>query len=132
MGDEYHGVNDQFDLMNSGPPHFGPLHRAECPALINPYYRVEKYHWAGFEELRTDQSGFEIAYDYDNPTYVKIASVLDSNLYFILENRRRTGFNMYTPNGPLVVGCGTISKSNRSTCTLRMVLKIPASKEDGC
>lgn len=89
-----------FSVMRGGGATNGPNRRGACPAMINPYYRVEKYEWAASIEVVQDTSDFNVAYDYDDPNYYKITSILDSSKYFYVENRRRTGFDQYTPNNP--------------------------------
>lgn len=100
MPDEYEGVKDFFDLMNFGPQN-GPRIVGECPAMIAPYYRIEKYQWAEAIEITAgDTTDLIIDYNYQNPPYYKVASVVDTTKYFILENRGREGFDMYTPLSP--------------------------------
>jgi len=54
MPDEYLANYDYFDLMNvgdkNGPFEESPL-SGQCPSTINPFYRINKYHWASTIEI---------------------------------------------------------------------------------
>jgi len=103
MPDEYLANFDYFDLMNVGNKN-GPSEQSrfsgECPALINPFYRINRYNWSSTIEIENDTTNYLVEYNYQNPNYYKIVSPVDTNKYFYVENRRRTGFDEYTPNNP--------------------------------
>ncbi len=68
--------------------------------MINPFYRVEKHHWSKFVDITQDTLGLTLSYDFDHPIFLRVTSPFDGSYYFILENRRRSRFDAYTPNSP--------------------------------
>lgn len=93
------GTGDWFDLMSLAA-YNGRGNRGGCPALINPYYRIEKYEWTEAIEIAMDTMNLSIVYDYDNPNYYQITTISDTTKYFYIENRRRKSFDLYTPWDP--------------------------------
>ena len=78
----------------------GPLSKGECPATLSPYYRIDR-NWVIPDTLTTDKENFIVEYDYYNPKYYRINPV-DATYgeHFILENKKRTGFDLYIPGDP--------------------------------
>ncbi|TVL98181.1 MAG: hypothetical protein CV087_21610 [Candidatus Brocadia sp. WS118] len=110
--DEYKG-NSNFDswhwsLMSRGgyngneadPAISGPLPLdMACPAVFSPYY---KFLWEWVDPIylsNPSYTDFEIIYNYDNPLYYRI-DIIDSDEFFVLENRLKDNFDLYTPVEP--------------------------------
>ena len=88
-----------FCLMGFGI-YNGPLSKGECPATLSAYYRIDK-NWVTPTLLSTDLNNFVVEYDYNNPKYYRINPVdATNNEHFILENKKRTGFDLYIPGDP--------------------------------
>jgi len=85
-----------WNLMGFGG--MGPGYDAACPAGFCPYSRIEKLHFAEYDTIYSDTT-LTLHYDYQNPKYYLIQSRL-SNDYYVIENRLREGFDLYTPNDP--------------------------------
>ena len=78
----------------------GPLSKGECPATLSSYYRIDK-NWVTPTLLPTDTTNFIVEYNYNNPKYYRINPVNTTNgEHFILENKKRTGFDLYIPGDP--------------------------------
>lgn len=102
LPDEYHlyllPFGDWFDLMSLGSWN-GPNRKGECPSLISPYYRL-KNNWSNAIEINSDTLNLAVSYNYMYPEYYKINTLFDDDKFFLIENRRREGFDEYTPNRP--------------------------------
>jgi len=99
--DEYEGQikTYTFDIMDHGGLN-GPNDKGACPSGFNPYNRI-RWEWINPVTLNeTNYIDLEILYDYNFPKYYKINSYKDPTEYFIIENRLRVGFDLYTPNQP--------------------------------
>ncbi|MBL7074542.1 right-handed parallel beta-helix repeat-containing protein [candidate division KSB1 bacterium] len=83
-----------FNLMGYGGN--GPDYREACPSGFCPYARVEKLNYVEYDTIQTDTT-LIISYNYDNPKYYLI-KVPSSSQRFVLENRLREGFDLWTPN----------------------------------
>lgn len=95
------GLRDiyNFCLMGFGI-YNGLLSKGECPATLSPYYRIDK-NWIIPDTLTTDEENFLVEYDYYNPKYYRLNPVNATNgEHFILENKKRTGFDLYIPGDP--------------------------------
>ncbi|MDP2366509.1 MAG: hypothetical protein Q8M94_22370, partial [Ignavibacteria bacterium] len=111
--DEYYNERPLDDPLSSGYPtdiynfclmgfgiYNGPLSKGECPATLSAYYRIDK-NWVTPTVLTTDSNNFVVEYDYYNPKYYRINPVNATNdEHFILENKKRTGFDLYIPGNP--------------------------------
>ena len=79
----------------------GPLSKGECPATLSPYYRIDK-KWIIPDTLTTDKENFIVESDYNNPKYYRINPVnATDGEHFILENKKRIGFDLYIPGDPI-------------------------------
>lgn len=99
--DEYDGnlLGWNFDLMSYGFAN-GPERKGECPSGITPFYRVE-WGWVNVTYLNENSyTDFLIVYNYLNPVYYRLDNPYDETEYFLIENRLREGFDIYTPNDP--------------------------------
>lgn len=78
----------------------GPLSKGECPATLSAYYRIDK-NWVTPTVIPSDTTNFIVEYNYNNPNYYRINPVDATNdEHFILENKKRTGFDLYIPGDP--------------------------------
>ena len=96
--DEYLG-NPDFDpkrycLMSIGN-YNGPLDHGACPAPFSPYYRIE-FGWVTPEIIVPNVTNKIIEFGDPDPN-LYVVNIPNSNEYFILETRRGTGFDQYTP-----------------------------------
>ena len=94
--DEYLGDFDPryYSLMSYGLDN-GPLLHGSCPAPLSPYYRIE-YGWVNPITILPDVTSYPIYYGYPMPKFYKV-NIPASDEYFVLETRRGTGFDQYTP-----------------------------------
>lgn len=99
--DEYEGiVNPSFWSLMSYGDRNGPNINESCPAGFSPYYRIF-WDWVNVTYLnRPNYTNYVFNYNYDNPNYYRIDVPHDPTEYFILENRLREGFDLWTPNDP--------------------------------
>lgn len=97
--DEYEGDPSidpgRYELMSDGT-YNGPLGHCSCPASLSPYYRI-KYGWVTPTVITPEVASYSINYGSPTPNFYKI-NIPCSDEYFILETRRGTGFDQYTPN----------------------------------
>lgn len=78
----------------------GPLNKGECPATLSTYYRIDK-EWVTPIVLATDLENFIVEGDYYNPKFYRIDPINATNdEHFILENKKRIGFDLYIPGNP--------------------------------
>jgi len=91
----------KYDLMAYGL-YNGPQSKGECPASIDPYYRVSS-GWVQPITIGRDTVSVVSKYNYNTPTYYRIEP-FDRNVsldeHYIIETRRRTGFDAYVPTPP--------------------------------
>ncbi|MBU0560348.1 MAG: hypothetical protein KKG93_12355, partial [Bacteroidetes bacterium] len=96
----------QWSLMSTGS-HNGP-NFGSCPAGIAPHYKID-WEWVNVSsEITSATSDYSIAYNYDNPVYVKVP-IPGSSEYFLLENRLKDSFDKHTPK---VYGSGTVDPND--------------------
>ena len=102
--DEYNGTFNpgEWDLMAqgmyNGPDYYNTgAYRGSCPAPFDPAYRI-MYGWISTRLLTppTPPPSFIIEYDPDYPIFYKV-EIPASDEYFIIERRRKNGFDRYTP-----------------------------------
>jgi M6 family metalloprotease-like protein len=88
-----------FCLMGFGI-YNGPLSKGECPATLSPYYRINK-NWVTPIVLTNDTSNLIVEYNYADPKFYRINPLYATNdEHFILEDKCRTGFDLYIPGIP--------------------------------
>ena len=79
----------------------GPLSKGECPATLSAYNRIDK-KWVTPTVIPSDTTNFIVEYNYNSPKYYRINPVEATNCeHFILENKKRTGFDLYIPGDPV-------------------------------
>jgi len=80
-----------------GTPAQGPNNpNGACPCSFSPRARVEYFGWVEADTISRDTT-LTITYDNENPEYYLIETSFNDE-YFVLENRLREGFDLYTPN----------------------------------
>ena len=78
----------------------GPLSKGECPATLSPYWRIDKT-WVSPILIPNDTSDFIVEYNYAEPKLYRINPLNSlNNEHFILEDKCRTGFDLYIPGDP--------------------------------
>ncbi len=92
----HYGASMYWNLM--GYSANGPSYEGACPSGFCPYDRAIKLGWVTMDTIQSDVT-ITITYDYQNPMYYWIASPTSSYDY-IIENRLRAGFDLWTPNPP--------------------------------
>jgi len=98
LSDQYYGVDPrEYELMSYGTDN-GPNRKGECPAPISAIYKHIKGFYGELYNIALGTSNYNIYYG--SPTSNKLykVSIPNSNEYFILECRRRQGFDRYTPD----------------------------------
>jgi len=97
--DEYEGdpnINPEYYSLMSTGSYNGPSLHGSCPAPFSPYYRIE-YGWVNPITILPDVTSKPIYYGYPMPKFYKV-NIPASDEYFVLETRRGTGFDKYTPS----------------------------------
>lgn len=103
--DEYKGEYPQADprrwcLMSYGlycggtPTANGDDGKGSCPAHFSPAYRI-RFNWVA-PVILEPQEDFVVQYNYSSPIFYKI-NIPGSSEYFIIERRRKDGFDFFTP-----------------------------------
>lgn len=101
--DEYEGGDPQDDpqkwsLMAYGVYNGGDntsnKRNGSCPAHLSPAYRI-MFNWVTPVVLET-QENIVIQYNYSQPYFYKI-NILGSSEYFLIERRKKEGFDLFTP-----------------------------------
>ncbi|MBU0558485.1 MAG: hypothetical protein KKG93_02710, partial [Bacteroidetes bacterium] len=109
--DEYKGANDEpglnpmaWSLMATGAQN-GPLGyngHYQCPAPFAPPYRIE-LGWTNSIDISSDVINQNIIYNKTNPNFYKV-DIPNSDEYFILEERKKDDFDLYTPTYSTTIG----------------------------
>ncbi|GAB4372788.1 MAG: hypothetical protein Kow0042_16280 [Calditrichia bacterium] len=99
--DEYGGsANPVYWSVMAWGSSNGPAYHSACPSGFSPFYRI---HWDWVNAAYLNAPGYQnlvFEYDYSNPQYYRIDVPDNISEYFILENRLREGFDLWTPNDP--------------------------------
>lgn len=101
--DEYKGSENPYKwaVMANGNRN-GPLERGACPAGFSPFYRT-LWEWVEVTHLNApNYQDFVFEYNYSSPNYYRIDVLDDPTEYFLIENRLREGFDLWTPNNPTI------------------------------
>ena len=100
-GDEYYGEVDPhfWSLMaqglRNGPMYENQVYKGNCPAPFSPAYRI-KFNWVGPQLVQTPVNNISIEYSDTYPIFYKV-DIPASDEYFIIERRKKDGFDFYTP-----------------------------------
>jgi len=103
----YHnqGVPSYWNLM--GYSSMGPNYEGACPSSLSPYQRGVRLGLVPVDTISAD-TVLTIHYDYENPRFY-LTSVPNTNNYYLLENRLREGFDLWTPHDPSYVSTDPVS-----------------------
>jgi M6 family metalloprotease-like protein len=100
--DEYYGEVDPhfWSLMSQGlrnGPNYGTNIglKGNCPAPFSPAYRI-KFNWIVPQLVQAPVSNLIVEYSDTYPIFYKV-DIPASDEYFIIERRRKNGFDRYTP-----------------------------------
>jgi tetratricopeptide (TPR) repeat protein len=101
--DEYNSVTQEpdhfYDVMNLGN-YDGDSYNGSCPASHNPANKL-RWQWVSATHLTNQEyQNLELTYNYAQPNYFVIDIPDDPTEYYILENRLRNKFDLFTPNDP--------------------------------
>jgi M6 family metalloprotease-like protein len=109
LEDQYNlhgGIYDpeSYSLMSTGNDNGPELTstdkaRGACPSSLSPLYRIEK-GWVDPIDITSNVTDLVIDYNYTAPKFYKI-KIPGRSEYFIVERRKKDGFDQYTPYGDI-------------------------------
>lgn len=85
----------------------GPNYEGACPSSLSPYQRGVKLGWVQVDTISFDTT-LTIQHDYNNPKFY-LTKLPNSTNYYLLENRLREGFDLWTPHDPDFVSTDPVS-----------------------